>query len=180
MEINDKLLFFTQNILIYEKELKNYLWKHIKDNLNSRCALDDIMQNTMMKAWARLGQIREPENVRAWIYQIARNEALQYYRSLRRTESPMKEDDCFNIANLLVDTEESVPDIVIRNFEKADAAKVLKQLDPESQTMLHTYFEKETKVKKIAEMLGMKRSTYSAKVARAIQKYKEIYLNLYD
>ncbi len=50
----------------------------------------DVTQETFLVAAGRLGQLREPDKLRAWLYAIARNEAMRRSRSRRRaTPTPV-------------------------------------------------------------------------------------------
>ena len=59
--------------------------------LRDREAAADCVQDAFLTAATRLGELREPERLRAWLYAIARNEALTRIRARRReqlTEEP--------------------------------------------------------------------------------------------
>ncbi|HZG14080.1 MAG TPA: RNA polymerase sigma factor SigZ [Candidatus Bathyarchaeia archaeon] len=48
-----------------------------------RCtaAVDDIVQNVFLKAYANLARLADPTKIKPWIYQIARNSIVDYYRT---------------------------------------------------------------------------------------------------
>lgn len=50
-------------------------------------AADDLTQETFLRAWDRLAQLREPEAFVAWLSQLARRMAAEHLRSARPTES---------------------------------------------------------------------------------------------
>lgn len=47
---------------------------------------EDVLQETLVDAWAGLRRLREPGNVRAWLMQVARNRCSDYFRSRERRE----------------------------------------------------------------------------------------------
>src|SRR4051794_39193782 len=47
-------------------------------------AARDAAQIAWIKAWQRLGSVREPDRLRAWLIAIAANEARQHLRASRR------------------------------------------------------------------------------------------------
>jgi RNA polymerase sigma-70 factor (ECF subfamily) len=49
----------------------------------------DLLQDTFVKAWERLGQCRDRERVRAWLFRIFRNAMLDWRRDVRRAEVPI-------------------------------------------------------------------------------------------
>jgi RNA polymerase sigma factor (sigma-70 family) len=54
--------------------------------LRDREAAADCVQDVFCAAATRLGQLREPDKLRPWLYAIARNEALRQIRERRREE----------------------------------------------------------------------------------------------
>ena len=58
--------------------------------LRDRDAAADCVQDVFVTAATRLGQLREPDRLRSWLYAIARNEALARIRE-RRREQPSEQ-----------------------------------------------------------------------------------------
>ena len=63
---------------------------------------EDILQDVFVKIQQRLGQLRHPAKLQSWIYLIARNAVIDYYRKRKETtevpdtllvESPENEDE---------------------------------------------------------------------------------------
>src|SRR4026208_302322 len=50
-------------------------------------ASEDAGQEAFLTAWRKLHELREPERLRAWLAQIARNAALGQLRRARKHES---------------------------------------------------------------------------------------------
>ena len=57
----------------------------VRDRLGSGDAVEDVLQETFMRAWSGL-RTQEPRNLRAWLYQVARNRCSDYLRSPQRRE----------------------------------------------------------------------------------------------
>jgi RNA polymerase sigma factor (sigma-70 family) len=51
--------------------------------LNHFAASEDAAQEAFLAAWRKLHELREPERLRSWLGQIARNTALGHLRRLR-------------------------------------------------------------------------------------------------
>src|SRR5688572_9854664 len=47
-------------------------------------ASEDVAQESFLSAWRKIHELREPERLRAWLRQIARNTALGHLRGQRR------------------------------------------------------------------------------------------------
>ena len=72
---------FVALIRRYERSLAAL----IRDRLGSADGVEDVLQETLVHAWSGL-RAQEPRNVRAWLYQIARNRCSDYLRSAQRRE----------------------------------------------------------------------------------------------
>lgn len=57
----------------------------VRARLGSGDAVEDVLQETLMRAWSGL-RVQEPKNVRAWLYQVARNRCSDHLRSRQRRE----------------------------------------------------------------------------------------------
>jgi RNA polymerase sigma factor (sigma-70 family) len=54
---------------------------------------DDILQETLISALRAYPRLREGSNVRAWLFTIARNKALDEYRARARRPVPVASED---------------------------------------------------------------------------------------
>ncbi|HSL59018.1 MAG TPA: sigma-70 family RNA polymerase sigma factor [Acidimicrobiales bacterium] len=53
----------------------------------------DIVQDTFVLAWTRLGSLRDPERFRAWLLQITRHAVIDHSRTVRRRPALDSDDD---------------------------------------------------------------------------------------
>lgn len=60
--------------------------------LGSPDAADDVVQDTFVRAWERLDELRDPSAVRAWLMRIASNRAIELLRA-RKPEAELPEHD---------------------------------------------------------------------------------------
>ena len=66
----------TQKIWIqFNEELYFFILKKVKNE----AATNDIFQNTFLKIHKNLQQLKEDEKVKAWVFQIARNEIANFF-----------------------------------------------------------------------------------------------------
>jgi RNA polymerase sigma-70 factor, ECF subfamily len=54
-------------------------------------AAADLVQDTFIRAYTRLGSCREPHRFRAWVYTILRNQVRDYLKNVRRRSVPWDE-----------------------------------------------------------------------------------------
>ncbi len=70
----------------------------IRDRLGSADAVEDVLQETLVHAWSGL-RVQGPRNVRAWLYQVARNRCSDYLRSTQRRECFVEAEALAMMAN---------------------------------------------------------------------------------
>ena len=85
---------FVKLIRRYERSLVSL----IRDRLGSVDAVEDVLQETLVHAWMGLRD-REPRNVRAWLYQVARNRCSDYLRSVQRRERFVESEELETMIN---------------------------------------------------------------------------------
>lgn len=61
---------------IHHQEIYYFLLKKMKDSDDAK----NILQNTFLKAFENYGQVRDEKKIKSWLFRIARNEMLDYYK----------------------------------------------------------------------------------------------------
>lgn len=64
------------------------LRRFVSRRVRSQDAVDDIVQDVYLKIHSAIATLREPERVDAWVFRIARNVVVDYYRG-RRTHADL-------------------------------------------------------------------------------------------
>jgi RNA polymerase sigma-70 factor (ECF subfamily) len=64
----------------FHQRLRTYVGRRIENPED----VDDIVQDIFVRIHERIGSLEHDERVHAWIYQIARNSIIDYYRAPRR------------------------------------------------------------------------------------------------
>ncbi|MCE5324245.1 RNA polymerase sigma factor [bacterium] len=54
---------------------------------------EDLLQETLLQSWLKIGSMNNPEKVQAWLLQIARNLCRDYHRSAQRRINPTKQEE---------------------------------------------------------------------------------------
>lgn len=80
----------TTSVAAIWRELHAGLRAFIVRQVANEAEVDDILQEVFLRVHRRLDQLNDPDRVTAWLYQIARNAVIDYYRSPeRRREVPV-------------------------------------------------------------------------------------------
>lgn len=65
----------------YHSRLRAFIMSKIADDM----ATDDILQNVFVKMHGGLDSLKDKTRMKSWLYQIARNAIMDYYRSKKPT-----------------------------------------------------------------------------------------------
>jgi RNA polymerase sigma-70 factor (ECF subfamily) len=141
---------------------------------------DDILQDVFVRIHANLGDLRDTENVTAWVFQITRNVITDYYRQRAASAGAL--------ARLAEHVDEHVP-VVPDGEAGADIfrqasdefAQCLEPMlgevpEPYRQAVTLTEIKGMTK-KEAAEKLGVSLSGMKSRVQRGRGKLKEVILD---
>ena len=98
---NKRKKHFEEQISIIYKELYKFIYSIIK---NQNLA-EDILQQTLMKAYEKFDKIQDIKKFKPWIFTIAKNESISWIRKYNR-EIPSED----NYLELLVGSSEDIPE----------------------------------------------------------------------
>jgi RNA polymerase sigma-70 factor (ECF subfamily) len=119
---------------------------------------EDLTQETFGKAFVRMGQLREQERVRAWLFRILRNLYLHKVRDDKRHRIiPLDA-----VGDLPGRDAEVVPDI-----DPAKLQQAIDQLDEGFRTPLILFYFEEFSYRDIAEQMELPIGTVMSRLARA-------------
>ena len=119
----------------------------------SRAVAEDIVQDCYTSAWKHRRQLRRPELVRAWLFQIMRRNALRHLtpRLQSLDEEPV--------------TEQSAPDAGLD--DRLDVVKALARIVPIHREVLVLYYFDDMPTVRMAEALEIAPGTVLSRLARA-------------
>ncbi len=152
--------------LIYD-HFSEKIYRFIYFRVGHKEVAEDILSDTFVKAWQKINQINSPEALGGWLYQIARNNIIDYYRIKKETLSL---DEASNVLEDLVNP----IDEVAANMAQKKILETLNQLTEEQrQTIKYKFFE-DLSNEEIAYILGKTEGAVRVIQHRAIIKLKEI------
>lgn len=135
--------------------------------LGDFAASEDAAQEAFVTAWSRIGDLREPEKLRAWLVQIARNAALAHLRRSRGTTLEEVRED-------LADEQQQAPDEIAAHAEEAALVRgALAQLPANYRLPLVLYYRQEQSVREVAGTLGLSEDVVKQRLARGREMLRE-------
>jgi RNA polymerase sigma-70 factor (ECF subfamily) len=166
---------FTMNQTLENTITFNEIWlkfshpvkDFIRNQTHNSNATDDILQEVFIKIHQNLHLLRDEERVAGWVFQIARNTVLNYFR----TQKKQVENQEFNLQETEEDSffkENNLNEIVAIWLEQFK-----KDLDPKYQEALQLVdIEGITQVE-LAHRLGISVSGAKSRVQRGRQQLKQ-------
>ncbi len=128
---------------------------------------EDLAEDVFLKAFGKIAGMNKDGSLEAWLYQIARNRVIDYYREKKLTV-PLEE-----VENTL-EYETNVIDIVNLEHQQIIFLKLLKELGAEQQAVLKMKFLEDLSNSEIAELLNKNEGAIRVIQHRAITKLQEL------
>lgn len=153
---------FTKLWSDFSEPLKKFISKRISNEND----VEDVLQEVSLKVYKSIDDLKDIERITSWIYTIARNAVIDYYRKhSNHSQSAQIPENLIN--------EET--DDVSANKEIASCLTAMINVLPEKykEAILLTEFENYTQ-KELSEKIGLSLSGAKSRVQRARKQLKEI------
>lgn len=131
-------------------------------------AVDDLTQETFLRAYRRLASLRDANGFRNWIQGIARLVAKERLRQLVRDRELSDDRDVLLIAK------ESAGDEVQHAEEQRRVMAAVQQLPEKERLAVHAYFFHEQNGDEAAAAIGISRSGFYAALERVLKRLRTL------
>lgn len=140
------------------------LRRYARALLGDRAAADDLVQDTLERAWRRLAQWRAGSDLRAWLFSIMHNLRVD---QLRRPVLPTQALD---------DDSEQVPSRPTQSdqLELLDLEAALRQLPDEQRAVLLLVALEEMSYAEVAAALDIPLGTVMSRLSRGRERLRQI------
>ena len=150
----------------------------------SAVEVEDIAQDTFLKAFRRLGSFQRQSSFSTWLYRIAVNTALDFLKRTGRSPVQAVEDPELTAAPVGALAGSGVaiaaPDANLRREELARVTqRVLEELPEIFRTVLVLREFEDLSYQEMAEVLGISIGTVESRLFRARARFKEKLLQLH-
>ena len=129
----------------------------------------DIAQDTYIKAFEAIEQFDGRANIETWLYRIAVNEALQFFRRGKREQRKREQ-----LAGRVAQSPESRnPGSVERSTMKMDVADALADVEPDDRAILLLRYQEGLDYGALGEVLDCPVGTIASRLNRARRRIRE-------
>ena len=148
--------------LFFEK-----LYKFIFYRVGHKQISEDLLAETFVKAWQKIGQIGNSKALSSWLFQIAKNNIIDYYRSKKTTISLEEVED------FLEEVISPVEELDL-NLEQKKILEVIQLLPVEQGLVIKYKFFEDLSNQEIAILLNKTEGAIRVIQHRAVIKLKEL------
>lgn len=163
--------FFGELVLRYEAKLSRYIARLGVHDPDDR---DDVLQDVFIKVYKNLNNFDQSLSFSAWIYRIAHNEAVSWYRRRKARPEGYLAAESDAIISLISDDKASTPE---ENFDKDIDAKILlrelEKLDDKYRDVLVLRYFEHLEYEDISDVLKIPVGTVGTLVHRAKKQLRE-------
>ena len=140
------------------------LRRYARALVGDRAAADDLVQDTLERAWTRIGQWQANSNLRAWLLSIMHNLRIDQLRRPMLQLTPLDE------SGLDYPTRATQTD----GIELGDLSLALQQLPEEQRAVLLLLALEDMSYAEIATTLGIPSGTVMSRLARGRERLRLI------
>ena len=147
------------------------IYRFVFIKVSRREEAEDLTHQVFVNAWLNIKNYREMGfPLGSWLYQIARNQVIDYYRT-RKKESSLEEMDSeyFAVRN---DSEYAFD----ADLEMARVKGAVQKLKPEQQDIIILRFVEDLSPKEIAEVIGKSEGAVKLIQHRALNQLRKLLL----
>ena len=137
------------------------LRRYARALVGDRAAADDLVQDTLERAWAKLHLFRQGTDLRAWMFTVMHNVHVNQVRAARPTDA--LEDDMPELAQRAAQGDA----LLVRDLERALAA-----LPAAQREVLLLVALEDLSYEEAANVLGIPIGTVMSRLARAREKMR--------
>lgn len=143
------------------------VYRFVYFRVNHRQAAEDLVSEVFIKVWAKIAKIEETAAFNGWIFQIARNMVIDYYRS-------RKQDVDLTLLENVLEYEDNMIDRANLGFDQKVFLENLKKLSGEQQLVIKLKFLDELENADIARILDKSEGAIRVIQHRAISELKKL------
>ncbi len=164
------------NVLIrrYTKPIFSFVYRMV----GKKSEAEDITQETFIKFWRHAKKYRKGAKVKTWLFQIARNTAIDWLR--KKHEVPLStfetDEGGVSAVDTIPDTGPMLPEIMAEGEDIAQLKQVLEQLRPAYREVLLLHYAEDLTFDEIGRVLKASPNTVKSHHRRAILELRKLLL----
>ncbi|UCZ55017.1 RNA polymerase sigma factor [Bacillus shivajii] len=147
------------------------IFHYIYIQTNSYHDTEELLQDVFFKAARQLSRFEGKSSFKTWIFKIARNVVIDYYRKQNKERLSISMDQ--DVIENMGGKDESAENTVLRHIQVDEVLKTIDKLPVHYQTVLHLRFIEDFSIKETAEIMGKTTLSVKSMQRRARQALSE-------
>ncbi len=159
---------FAAIVLRYEAPLLRYI---VRLGCKNSFVADDLLQEIFIKIYIHLNEYDPFLQFSSWIYRIAHNEIVSYFRKEKRRSSVLTRDELLGLFENITDD----ADVIAHESEQHTAQEIqaaLDRLEPKYRDVIVLKYFEEKSYEEISDILLIPQGTVATLINRAKKKIK--------
>lgn len=152
------------------RQYSEQLYWQIRRFVLSHDDADDVLQNTLIKAWQGLGSFHGDSKLLTWLSRIAINESLDFLRRQKNMVTMSTDDEETGVANTLM-----ADDYFDGDETEAQLQQAIAQLPEVQRTVFLLRYYDDMKYSDISRALGTSEGALKASYHIAVKKISEFF-----
>lgn len=161
---------------------KNYIYKIIHDIVRDPYTTEDLMQESYLQIYNKIGMLESPRAFYVWAGRIATNMSLRHIQKNRHEVLASADEEGstdFRFEKADDDTEAFIPEVVLMDREKQRLiGEIIDSLSTEQKIAVQFFYFEEMSVKEIAAAMQCSEGTVKSRLNYARKSIKEAVLDL--
>ena len=155
-----ELIKFEEIVNLYQRDLVNFHYRFT----GNRYEAEDLAQETFIKVYKKFGTLKEPDKLKNWLFQIARNTVIDFFRKNKNKPFALDSAILENIPETTtVDYQERVANIEVSK----ELEHCIDQLVKEGRAIIKLLYYEGFSYKEIGELLHINQNTLKSRLHRA-------------
>lgn len=158
---NELLAQFEGVVAQYHRDILNYIYRLVGNNYEA----EDLAQETFIKAFQKFEDLHEKDKARSWLYSIARNVTIDYFRKNKKHRSlPL---DNMILENYARATAVDYRDDIIKKEVSQEVAGYLSALNEQDRMIVKLLYYEGFSYKEICDVMNINENTLKSRLHRA-------------
>ena len=159
--------------MVLTEKLQRPLYFYIYRLVRNAEMAQDLVQDTLIKMVRNYQSYRPQAKLRPWVYTIARNLCIDFFRKKRLKEvsldQPFKNTDSFSLLDCLENTQNNGFDFVHRQEVRSRIQSALEEINPDQREVFLLKEVHGFKFHEIATLLGESENTIKSRMRYALK-----------
>ncbi len=143
------------------------IYRFIYYRVSHKEIAEDLAEDVFLKAFSKLSSVQDNDSFEGWLYQIARNKVIDYYRDKKQLV------DLEEVENTLI-YENNIIDVLELKENQKIFLELLKELGADQQMVIKMKFLENLENGQIARVMKKKEGAIRVIQYRAVAKLKEL------